>query len=244
MIKSAGSRQVLIALVLSCLGVLFAGTAQAQDPTPTPTESPAADPSPSPTPVPEGNGACLDFESQAEAQAFYEAAGGPDQDPHGLDDDGDGTACEHLDYVEVAALAQGEEVGVPDKDCAEFNTQAEAQAYFVANGGPANDEFELDVESPGDADDGVACKEFFGTAGSASPSPSPSSSAGASPTASALFGLGGTPTPSALPKSGAAVQTIALIGALLGLLGAALIVYAHRKRGGVTRWDDYSLIRW
>ncbi|CAA9556842.1 MAG: hypothetical protein AVDCRST_MAG86-268 [uncultured Truepera sp.] len=39
---------------------------------------------------------CGDFSTQAEAQAFYEAAGGPESDPHGLDGEGDGTACESL----------------------------------------------------------------------------------------------------------------------------------------------------
>lgn len=39
---------------------------------------------------------CGDFSTHAEAQAFYEAAGGPDRDPHKLDGDHDGTACETL----------------------------------------------------------------------------------------------------------------------------------------------------
>jgi competence protein ComEC len=37
---------------------------------------------------------CGDFSTQAEAQAFYEAAGGPESDPHRLDSEGDGIACE------------------------------------------------------------------------------------------------------------------------------------------------------
>ena len=37
---------------------------------------------------------CGDFASQAEAQAFYEAAGGPASDPHRLDGNDDGVACE------------------------------------------------------------------------------------------------------------------------------------------------------
>jgi len=37
---------------------------------------------------------CGDFATQQEAQAFYEAAGGPERDPHRLDGDGDGIACE------------------------------------------------------------------------------------------------------------------------------------------------------
>jgi len=39
---------------------------------------------------------CADFDTQKEAQAFYEAAGGPDKDPHRLDPDKDGVACESL----------------------------------------------------------------------------------------------------------------------------------------------------
>lgn len=39
---------------------------------------------------------CSDFRTQAEAQAFFEAAGGPGKDPHRLDSDGDGVACESL----------------------------------------------------------------------------------------------------------------------------------------------------
>lgn len=39
---------------------------------------------------------CDEFNSQAEAQAFYVAAGGPNRDPHRLDSDRDGIACESL----------------------------------------------------------------------------------------------------------------------------------------------------
>jgi len=39
---------------------------------------------------------CGDFASQREAQAFYLTEGGPNEDPHRLDGDGDGVACESL----------------------------------------------------------------------------------------------------------------------------------------------------
>lgn len=39
---------------------------------------------------------CSDFATQREAQAFFEAAGGPERDPYRLDSDGDGIACESL----------------------------------------------------------------------------------------------------------------------------------------------------
>ncbi len=41
-----------------------------------------------------GDRDCGDFASQAQAQAFFEAAGGPAVDPHRLDRDRDGIACE------------------------------------------------------------------------------------------------------------------------------------------------------
>lgn len=37
---------------------------------------------------------CSDFASAAAAQRFFIVAGGPERDPHGLDRDGDGSACE------------------------------------------------------------------------------------------------------------------------------------------------------
>lgn len=39
---------------------------------------------------------CSDFSTQKEAQAFFEANGGPARDPHKLDQDKDGVACETL----------------------------------------------------------------------------------------------------------------------------------------------------
>jgi competence protein ComEC len=39
---------------------------------------------------------CGGFDTHAEAQAFFEAAGGPQADPHRLDGDNDGIACESL----------------------------------------------------------------------------------------------------------------------------------------------------
>ncbi len=39
---------------------------------------------------------CSDFSTQKQAQAFYMKNGGPFRDPHGLDRDKDGVACESL----------------------------------------------------------------------------------------------------------------------------------------------------
>lgn len=43
-----------------------------------------------------GDRDCSDFASQASAQEFFIETGGPQRDPHGLDADGDGRACESL----------------------------------------------------------------------------------------------------------------------------------------------------
>jgi LPXTG-motif cell wall-anchored protein len=43
-----------------------------------------------------GDKNCSDFSTWEEAQRFYEENGGPDVDPHDLDRDGDGLACDTL----------------------------------------------------------------------------------------------------------------------------------------------------
>jgi len=43
-----------------------------------------------------GDKDCADFSSQSEAQEFFEEQGGPDEDFHNLDRDGDGVVCESL----------------------------------------------------------------------------------------------------------------------------------------------------
>ena len=52
-------------------------------------EDPEADPSPGFV-----DKDCVDFATQAKAQRFFERQGGPEQDPHLLDPDHDGIACE------------------------------------------------------------------------------------------------------------------------------------------------------
>lgn len=60
------------------------------------------EPPPHPSPEPDGqcpyppDRNCGDFSTQAEAQACFIAAGGPARDPHRLDGDNDGIACESL----------------------------------------------------------------------------------------------------------------------------------------------------
>lgn len=79
--SSRSLRRALTTAFLLGLLVLLGGAARAQ----------------TATPVPEGEDKdCSDFETQAEAQKFYEDQGGPESDPHMLDPDHDGQACEGL----------------------------------------------------------------------------------------------------------------------------------------------------
>ncbi len=77
-------------------------------PTPVPTSPPTAAPTPFPTdpPTPQPSNLrydpggpdrnCGDFDTWRQAQDFFIAAGGPEEDPHGLDGNNDGVACESL----------------------------------------------------------------------------------------------------------------------------------------------------
>ena len=72
-------------------------------PTATPTRTPTATPTRTPTATPNlrydpfgPDRNCSDFDRWSEAQAFYEAAGGPESDRHRLDRDRNGIACESL----------------------------------------------------------------------------------------------------------------------------------------------------
>ena len=70
-------------------------------------------------------------------------------DPHGLDADDDGIACQEL--------AGDGGTGGGDVDCANFATQQEAQAELARD---PTDPHNLDAD-----DDGVACEDLSGTGG-------------------------------------------------------------------------------
>ena len=109
---------------------------------------------------------CGDFEIWQEAQDFFEREGGPDDDPHGLDRDRDGVACQSLpgapeDDLEPSVSAdetsQTENLFV-DRNCGDFDTWREAQDFFLSEGGPDADPHRLDGNN-----DGIACESLPGT---------------------------------------------------------------------------------
>lgn len=101
---------------------------------------------------------CVNFATQEEAQQVYNQ---DPSDPNGLDDDNDGIACENLPSsgtgtgtVEPPTQYQPPQTPTAsDLDCADFASQAEAQATLDADPTDPNG---LDADG-----DGIACEELF-----------------------------------------------------------------------------------
>lgn len=107
---------------------------------------------------------CRDFTYQEDAQAVYDA---DESDPNGLDgNDNDGIACESLPHrpaqqtptstITTTAIPTTPASTSRDKDCADFATQAQAQAELNKNPSDPN---RLDADN-----DGYACESKFGEA--------------------------------------------------------------------------------
>lgn len=110
-----------------------------------------------------GDKNCSDFTYQEEAQAVYDA---DPSDPNGLDgNDNDGIACESLPHRPAQQTSTSTTTSTKpaaptstsrDKNCADFATQAEAQAELNKNPSDPN---RLDADN-----DGYACESKFGKA--------------------------------------------------------------------------------
>ena len=103
---------------------------------------------------------CSDFGTWQEAQDFFLSEGGPSHDPHRLDRNGDGVACESLPGAPTpapTATPQPAEDEFEDRNCSDFATWREAQDFFLAEGGPSQDPHRLDGDG-----NGVACQSLPG----------------------------------------------------------------------------------
>ena len=141
---------------------------------------------PTPTPKPKDTHNCSDFETWSEAQEFFESEGGPGSDPHRLDGNGDGIACESLPGAPgkstpvATALPTQTPTAVPttttesgsfrDRNCSDFSTWLEAQSFFESEGGPGSDPHRLDRDK-----DGIACESLPGAPKPPTPTPTPAS---------------------------------------------------------------------
>ncbi len=108
---------------------------------------------------------CSDFADWQEAQDFYLGQGGPNDDPHRLDRNGDGLACESLpgapiDDPEPPTTERGsgaEGTAFVDRNCSDFANWQEAQDFYLSQGGPGEDRHRLDRDG-----DGTACESLSG----------------------------------------------------------------------------------
>ncbi len=113
---------------------------------------------------------CSDFATWQKANSFFEAEGGPHEDPHGLDRNSDGTPCESLpgapeddagrdrrDLQPASSVqtqsgqTQVEEEEFQDRNCGDFETWQDAQEFFLSEGGPSEDPHRLDGDGNGRA---------------------------------------------------------------------------------------------
>ena len=107
---------------------------------------------------------CIDFVTWREAQTFFLIEGGPAEDPHRLDINGDGVACESLPGSPLENVAPEDntthssteqEGAFVDRNCSDFVSWQHAQDFFLSEGGPDSDLHRLDGNG-----NGVACESL------------------------------------------------------------------------------------
>ena len=81
---------------------------------------------------------CADFASSREAQQFFLASGGPARDPHDLDRDGDGYACEWGTELRARAAAARRVVRRPVANSPRCYTGPRGGTYTITASGNKN----------------------------------------------------------------------------------------------------------
>lgn len=166
---------------------------------------------------------CGYFATQEEAQQFLLPG-----DPNGLDADNDGTACDNLPSggtggttPQPTAPTQYATPTAPtpsgDLDCADFASQAEAQATFDADPTDPNG---LDADG-----DGIACEETFSAPPTVAAPPTEQYEQPVTQTVTASQPT--TQTTTALPATGG-LPLVPLAGASLLGLGVAVLMLKKR----------------
>ena len=168
---------------ISCQSLPGAPGEEPASPEPTPAATTTTTPEPAPGSAqhqdlpfdPNGSDRdCSDFADWWNAQNFYLAAGGPDEDPHRLDNNGDGAACESLlgapkedpppdesgQGSTSSQQSSSEENEFVDRDCGDFDTYQQALEFFLSEGGPEADPHRLDGDK-----DGTPCESLAGAPG-------------------------------------------------------------------------------
>ena len=94
---------------------------------------------------------CGDFDNQAQAQKFFLDQGGPSHDPHRLDGDGDGTACDSLPCPCSSSSGGGATTGGsrPTKQAARVVKVVDGDTVRVRLiGGPRRDVRMIGIDTP------------------------------------------------------------------------------------------------
>ena len=106
---------------------------------------------------------CDDFQHRDEAEYFFETHEDREQNRYGLDRDRDGRPCESLPPLDetnrvmsrVNRLWRTDASIEFDRDCDDFDSWVEANAFYLQSGGPDSDPHRLDGDR-----NGVPCEAF------------------------------------------------------------------------------------
>lgn len=78
---------------------------------------------------------CSDFRNGAEAQRLFLASGGPTRDPHGLDRDGDGNACEWGKTLKSSAASYRKTRAASIASTSRASARSSGRCYVGPRGG-------------------------------------------------------------------------------------------------------------
>lgn len=173
---------------------------------------------------------CSDFATREEAQRFYEDQGGPQQDPHTLDPDKDGKACEGLPSGAPTTTASPAPAATPVPGQISFTASAAndtltANGHGLANGGRVTVSARTGANLPGGL---VAGASYFVRDATSNTLKLASTSGGAA--IDLTSDGGGFVRSQALPNNGAFSTLLALSGLSLVEAGLGLQMLSSRMR--------------
>jgi hypothetical protein len=196
-----GTYQITVTCqTLPCGAAASATPTRTATPTPsftaTPSSTPTGTRTPSPIPTTFKDRNCSDFATWEEAQSFFLANGGPALDPHGLDADSDGIACEGLPNApQNPATATAQAVTV---------TPANPSATLTPSPSPSGTTTTTPTSSPTSTQSvGVTATPSPSVTRSPAPTATPASSSSPTPTRSPTL----TPPNGAVAGHGFNLQT-------------------------------------
>jgi hypothetical protein len=126
-------------------------------------------------------------------------------------------------FGSTASSAGRGSVSQRDANCDDFSSQAAAQSYFIAHGGPSSDPAGLDADH-----DGIACET----------NPCPCSTGGGGGGGGGGDG-GGNPPPAPPPPKPPPVRTEKICGKFVGIHGSRVCLKTVTKADKLKRVEDF-----